>query len=267
MTLKPQSSSVNGRLWGARAHDWAAIQEATVKPVYDAVFQHTAVGNDTRYLDVGCGAGGAAQLAAERGARISGIDAADTLIAIARERVPRGDFHIGDLEALPFESAAFDVVTGFNAFQYAANPAVALAEAKRVTRKTGLIVIMTWGMPEGMPAAALVAALRPLLPPPPPGAPGPFALSEEATLRAFALEAGLSPVELFDVDSPWIYPDEETAIRGLNSSGVSARAMENSSEAEVSDAHRQALAQFRQADGSYRIGAWFRCLLARPSHQ
>ena len=79
---------------------------------------------------------------------------------------------------------------------------------------------MTWGVPEGMQAAALVGALRPLLPPPPPGAPGPFALSNEATLRAFAASAGLTPIEVFDVDSPWAYPDETTAVRGLNSSGA-----------------------------------------------
>jgi len=165
---------------------------------------------------------------------------------------------------LPFDDATFDVVTGFNSFQYAANPAVALGEARRVTKAEGVIVIMTWGVPEGMQAAALVAALRPLLPPPPPGAPGPFALSDDATLRAFAASAGLTPIEVFDVDSPWAYPDETTAVRGLNSSGVSTRAMENSSEAAVSEAHREALAPFVSRTGSYRIGASFRCLLARP---
>ena len=264
MELKPQSSPVNGRLWGARARDWADIQEGTVKAVYEAVLKRTGVGPGTRYLDVGCGAGGAVQLAAAQGAHVSGIDAADTLLAIARERTPEGDFHIGDLEALPFDDATFDVVTGFNSFQYAANPAVALGEAKRVTKAKGMIMVMTWGLPEGMQAAALVAALRPLLPVPPPGAPGPFALSDEATLRAFAAAAGLMPIEVFDVDSPWSYPDEATAVRGLNSSGVSARAMDNSSEAAVSEAHTQALAPFRRADGGYLIGASFRCLLAQP---
>lgn len=264
MDLKPQSSPTNGRLWGARARDWADIQEATVKSVYEAVLDRTKVGSGTRYLDVGCGAGGAAQLASVRGARVSGIDAAENLISIARERTPAGDFQIGDLEALPYADATFDVVTGFNSFQYAANPAVALGEARRVAKPHGMIVVMTWGAHEGMEAADLVGALRPLLPPPPPGAPGPFALSDEAVLRAFAASADLTPIEVFDVDSPWVYPDEATALRGLNSPGVAVRAMENSSEAAVTDAHKKALARFRQSDGSYRIGAFYRCLLARP---
>ena len=64
MQLKPQSSPLNGRLWGARARDWAALQEIQCIPVYEAVMQRTAVGPGTRYLDVGCGAGTAAHMAA-----------------------------------------------------------------------------------------------------------------------------------------------------------------------------------------------------------
>jgi len=225
--------------------------------------QRTGVGPGTRYLDVGCGAGLAAGLAADRGARVFGIDAAEAMVEIARQNSPGGEFHVGDLEALPFADADFDVVTGFNAFQYAANPTVALKETRRVTKAGGWIVVMTWGPPEGMAAASLVKALGPLLPPPPPGAPGPFALSDQTTLRAFVADAGLEPVEVFDVDSDWAFRDEAKALRALNASGVSARAMDHSGEAAVTEAHRKALAPFRQADGRYIMGASFRCLLAR----
>ena len=262
--LKPRTSTINGRLWGVRARDWANLQEGNTRPVYDAVFGRAGVKASTRYLDVGCGAGMAAQMASALGARVAGIDASEALLAIARERTPGGDFRIGDLEALPFSDRCFDVVTGFNSFQYAGNPGSALAEARRVADLDGVVVVMTWGEPDGMPAASLVTALRPLMPPPPPGAPGPFALSDEAALRKFAEDAGLRPVEVFDVDSPFQYPDLDTGLRALNSSGVAARAMENSSAEAVSEAHREALAPFRQADGSYRVAARFRCLLARP---
>jgi hypothetical protein len=66
------------------------------------------------------------------------------------------------------------------------------------------------------------------------------------------------------VNSPWFYPDEATALRGINSSGVAFRAIEHSGEKAVFDAHRAALASFRQPDGSFRIGANFRCLVATP---
>jgi SAM-dependent methyltransferase len=259
---RPRTGEINARLWGARANDWAEVQEGTCRPVYLAVFKRTGLKPGTAYLDAGCRAGMAAQIAAEGGAQVSGLDAAPDLLVIARSRVPTGDFHLGDLESLPFPDKKFDLVTGFNSFQYAGNPGFALGEARRVTKPRAHVVVMTWGKPEGMEAASLVGALRPLLPTPPPGAPGPFALSDEAALRDFATGAGLEPLEVFDVDSTWRYPDLSTALRGLRSSGIAVRAIENSSEEAVNEAHLKALMPFRQSDGSYRIGAIFRCLLA-----
>jgi hypothetical protein len=100
-----------------------------------------------------------------------------------------------------------------------------------------------------MEAASLVATLKPLLQPPPPGAPGPFALSDETALRSFAAAAALEPLDF--------------ALRGLRSSGVAARAIENSSTEAVDEVHTKALMPFRQPDGSYKVGATFRCLVTR----
>jgi ubiquinone/menaquinone biosynthesis C-methylase UbiE len=98
---------------------------------------------------------------------VSGVDAAEAMLSIARSRVPTGDFREGDLEELPFADESFDVVTGFNSLQYAGNPVAALREAGRVAKRGGFVVIMTFGEPEGMEVAALLTALKPLLPPPP----------------------------------------------------------------------------------------------------
>lgn len=261
--LKPRTAMANGRLWDARAADWSDLQEPQFRPIYEAVFKRAALQSGTQYLDVGCGSGLAVQMAAKLRAKVSGIDAAPALLEIAKARSPETDLHLGDLEELPFADHRFDLVTGFNAFQYAGNPALALGEARRVAKPGAMVVIVTWGPPEGMQAASLVAALRPVLPPPPPGAPGPFALSDEATLRAFAAQAGLVPGEMFDVESPWHYASLEHGLRGLKSAGVGVRAIEHSGEDKVDDAHRQALAPFAQADRSYRIAATFRCLMTR----
>lgn len=185
------------------------------------------------------------------------------LLEIAQERVPDANFCRGDLETLPHANASFDLVTGFNAFQFVASPARALVEAARVVRPGGAVVVVAWGEPQNMPAASVITALRPLLPPPPPNAPGPFALSDKAALTGFAEAAGLQPAQVFDVDSPFTYPDLPTALRGLNSSGVAAAAMERAGEEAVSAAHAAALAPFRQSDGCYHVPAHFRCLIAR----
>lgn len=260
----PRTSESNGRLWGARARDWAEIQEGQFRSAYEAVFDWYGLKTRAAYCDVGCGSGMAAQLAAARGATVSGIDAAENLLGIARNRVPDGDFRQGDLEALPFADGAFDLVTGFNSFQYAADPVAALREARRVAKPTGRIVVMTWGTPEGMEAAALVTALRPLLPPPPPGAPGPFALSDPAALRDFATQAGLVPLEIHDVPCVWRYGSLDRALRGLGSSGVAVRAAELAGQTAVDRANATALKPYRQRDGSYELRAAFRWLAASP---
>jgi SAM-dependent methyltransferase len=69
-----------------------------------------------------------------RGAKVSDTDAAEALLEIARRRTPEGDFRCGDMEELPFAAQSFEAVTGFNSLQYAGNPAVALREARRVSR-------------------------------------------------------------------------------------------------------------------------------------
>lgn len=260
-----RSGEVNGRIWGARASDWALIQEPQCAGGYHAVFDKVPVGSRTRLLDAGCGAGMALQIAAELGAAVAGIDASPALLEIARDRLPGARLEQGDLEALPFEDDSFDVVTGFNAFQYAADPVAALREARRVVRPGGKVFVMTWGEPAGMEAAALVAALKPLLPPPPPGAAGPFALSEPGKLEELAALSGLTPREVFDVACPWTYPDLATALRGLGSSGIAFKAAETSGQAALDAAHEAALAPFIQPDGSYRIGARFRILVAEKA--
>jgi ubiquinone/menaquinone biosynthesis C-methylase UbiE len=260
---RPQTSAVNAQLWGSRARDWAELQEGQCRPVYLAAFERLGLGAGWTHLDMGCGAGMAAQLSAGRGADVHGLDASPNLLAIARERLPFAEFLPGDLEALPYADDSFDLVTGFNSFQYAGNPGVALTEAKRVAGPGGQVLIMTWGEPEGMEAASLIRALGPLMPPPPPGAPGPFALSDETALRAFASGADLEPQTVFDVPSPWHYADLTTALRAQLSSGVAARAIAHSGEEAVQAAYSRALEPFRQPDGSYTVGASFRCLAAR----
>ena len=91
------TSERNGRLWGVQARDWAEVQEGQFAPAFHAVLAHAGVGSGTRHLDAGCGAGMAAALSASLGVRVAGVDAAEGMLAIARERTPSGDFRQGDL--------------------------------------------------------------------------------------------------------------------------------------------------------------------------
>ncbi len=98
--------------------------------------------------------------------------------------------------------------------------------------------------------------------PPPPGGGGPFALSEESNLRAFAEAGGLTPLEVADVGTLWHYPDLGTALRGMKSSGVAVKAAEHSGEDALPTAMTQFLMPFRKSDGSFAFGAQARYLFA-----
>lgn len=256
------SAQLQGELWGARARDFAT-QEPKVMPLYDAVIDELRIGPGIRLLDVGCGPGLFLKLAEQRGATVSGLDAAQPSIEIARERLPTADLVVGDMERLPFADRSFDVVTGFNAFQFATAPGRALAEAARVSVAGAPVVIATWGRPEQCEAAAYVRELGALLAPPPPGAPGPFALSEPGAIEQLAALGGLCAGPRREVPCVWEYPDEPALLRAFRSPGFAIRAMRTVGEPAVTTAILRAVAPFRLSDGSYRLENVFTYVVAR----
>ena len=249
------SAAIQGKLWGARAGDWAAVQEQTALPLFGAVLDAARVTQGTRLLDAGCGAGLAALLAALRGADVAAIDASAALLAIARERLPHADVREADLENLPFDDARFDAVVAVNSVFFAADMAAALRELARVARPGGRIVVTSWGPAEQCDYAAVITALGPLMPPPPPGAPpggGPFALAAPGALDAVLAGAGLQPIDRGSVSCPFVYPNAEVSWRGQSSSGVAQRAIETSGEERVRAAVQEADRAHTRADGSVR---------------
>jgi SAM-dependent methyltransferase len=261
VTTAPGSAETHGRLWGARARD-ATTVELRMVALYEAILDDFEVGTGTRVLDVGCGTGFFLRLAAQRGATAAGIDAAAPFIEIARGRVPDAKLVTGQMEALPFPDDAFDIVTAFNAFRFAADAGNCLREAGRVACAEAPIVIATWGRPEQCEAAAYVESVRAVLPPPSPGAPDPFALSEPSALEALAASGGLTPVVRRDVECIWSFPDEVTLLRGLMSTGFAVRAIDGIGEERVAAAVLEAVAPYRTSDGAYRLENVFTYLIA-----
>jgi SAM-dependent methyltransferase len=257
------SAQIQGDLWGARAREWADLQESSFRQLYDAAFNAAKVGASSAVLDVGCGAGLALQIAHARGAKVSGLDATAGLVEIARSRCPGADIRIGESEELPFGDDSFNVTTGFNSFQYATDPVRALSEAKRVTKPNGSVVVAVWGAADKCELAPYLAAVGKLLPPPPPGAPGPFALSAPGALEALVSKAGLKPEGVTSVVTAMRFPDEETTVRGLLASGVAERAIRNSGEDAARKGVSDAVRQSRKADGSYEFNNEWRFLLSR----
>jgi len=258
------SAAVHGPLWGERAADWAEHTAAHTIPAWNAVAEATEIGEGTRVLDVGCGSGEFCAMVAERGGIPSGIDAAEGMIEVARSRLPDADLRVGAMESLPWPDDSFDVVTGFNSFQFAADIRVALAEAKRAAKPGGLVSVCRWGAPEDNQLYAVLAAIGELQPPPPAGVPRP---GDQVHAGAGALEpvveeAGLEPLRAGEVEILIEAPDDETLARALLAPGGVIPAIEHSGEEAVRNAVIESAEPFKQPDGSYRIENRFRYLIS-----
>jgi SAM-dependent methyltransferase len=256
------NAAIQGDLWGTQARDWAEAQEPLMRSLYAAVLEGCAPKRGALLLDVGCGSGLFCAMALERGLVPAGIDAAEPLLAIARERFPGIRFDQGDMDNLPYPDASFDLVAGNNSFQYAADPVAALREACRVMKPAALLSIQVWGAAERCDMSSYMAALGSVLPPPPAGAPGPFALSVPGALESLVERAGLVPVRAADVDVVFDFTDAATAMRALKASGPAIRAIRHAGDAAVTDAVAAAMAPYRGPDGHFRFNNQFRYLIA-----
>lgn len=256
------SQAIQAKLWGQRPKDWAAFQEPTVKSCYEFALDFIKLKPTDKLLDVGCGTGFFISLAAKSGADITGFDATAPFIEEAKQRNPSVTFFTGEMEELPFADNSFDVVTGFNSFQYAADVKNALKEAKRVLKNKGKLVAMIWGEKEDCEATTYLKAIGSLLPPPPPGAPGPFALTENHLLETILEEMGLKVLVSSDEESIWDYPDVETAMKGLLSAGPAAKAIENSGYEKSYQTTMESAKPFIKSDGHVVYKNKFRVVIA-----
>jgi SAM-dependent methyltransferase len=257
------SAEKQGKLWGAAVADYAEINEGFFFPFWEDMMAAMGVGPGSRFLDAGCGPGGGAKLAADKGAHVSGLDASDAMIAYARKRMPEGDFRVGDLEDLPFETNSFDAVMASNSVQYAENPVAALQEIRRVCSPEGKITVCTWDVAEKNEQRFVIKAINSIMPEPPKG-PGAFTLAEEGVLEALVEKGGLTVIGGGSTDAPYVYPDPEIAWRGQTSGGPMQRAIEIVGEEAVRKALMPVYEKQRTPSGEVRFNNAFRFVTAIP---
>ncbi|MEZ5400281.1 MAG: class I SAM-dependent methyltransferase [Bryobacteraceae bacterium] len=149
----------------------------------DEFFRHLKIESGTSLLDVACGAGQLALIAARAGVRTTGCDIATNWLEKARVRAIAEGLHIafreGDAEELPFPDASFDAVASIFGAMFAPRPATVAAEMARVCRRGGKIAMANWTA-SGFIGRMFKAIARHIAPP---GMPSPVLWGDEAVVR------------------------------------------------------------------------------------
>jgi SAM-dependent methyltransferase len=191
------------------------ISTRLVAPLLDAAL----VDRGTRVLDVASGPGYVAAAAAERGASVIGVDIAEGMIALARERHPQLDFRFGNAEELPFADGSFDAVVGNFVLLHVGRPERAVSEFARVMDAGGRVALTVWDFPDRarfhgvlLDAVAEAGAVPPNdIPVGPPI----FRFSDEEEFAGLLREQGLDDIGVRTVSFSHTLPSPDALWRGL----------------------------------------------------
>ncbi|WP_239461314.1 methyltransferase domain-containing protein [Occallatibacter savannae] len=154
-----------------------------LEPDAHLFFRRIGVEPGQKVLDVGCGTGQLALIAARAGAVVTGCDIATNSLERARSRALQeklaATFDEGDAEALPYPDAHFDVVTSLVGAMFAPRPDLVASELVRVCKPGGKIAMANW-TPQGFVGQMFKIIARYIAPN---GMPSPVLWGDQATVH------------------------------------------------------------------------------------
>lgn len=156
-----------------------------------------------RVLDLGCGTGYAARLAADivgPGGSIVGLDISQKMIDVASRRTnalgfTQVSFQTCDITHLPFPDDSFDAATARFSLMFVPDVENTLSETHRVLKNGGRLVASVWAEPEKNPLPRNVLKQYFDLPPADPAVPGPFRFAKSGDLSRLLSAAGFTEIE------------------------------------------------------------------------
>ena len=201
-------SSESATAWSTVAEGWErrdAWLSTGARPITEQLLGALDPRPGDAVLDIGCGTGEVGLRVAERvgpDGRVLLTDQSPGMIEVAGRRsdgLGNVELSVMDAQALDLDDASIDRAVSRFAFMLMDDPALALAETRRVVRAGGRLAFAvwtsgaenTWGSTAGRTLVELGLAE-----PPEPDAPGPFRLADPERLRALVVGAGFGEPEL-----------------------------------------------------------------------
>ncbi len=134
-----------------RSYDEAAAEFSAARARFwdELAYLREHINTGDRVLDIGCGNGRFFPLVEKSGGKYTGIDYSEGLIGEARRLHPEGAFVAGDATALPFTDGAFNIAYSFATIHHIPGDEMRtqfVAEAARILRPDGLLVLTTWNL-------------------------------------------------------------------------------------------------------------------------
>lgn len=223
MTDKAEYHRASHAVWEAMAAGWDERHdyiESSARPVTEAMVRALAPEPGDTVLDIAAGtgvAGFAASPLVGDGGLVIVSDFSTAMVAAAARHA--GQLGLGNVETrvldaldLDLDDEAVDGVLCRWGYMLMPDPAVALAETRRVLRSGGRLSLAVFGAAEENPWAALparVLARRGHLPANAAWSPGILALSDPARLEELLVAAGFSEVRIDAVEFTWRYADAD----------------------------------------------------------
>jgi ubiquinone/menaquinone biosynthesis C-methylase UbiE len=210
--------------------------------------------NGEAVLDVGCGTGIAALAAADRvgpAARVAAVDINPAMLAVARGKSDRIEWHEAPAETLPFDDHSFDAVMCQFALMFLADRTTALREMRRVARPGGQIGLLVWDSVANSPGYDI---LIPLLgevvgPEAAEALSAPFCLGARADIETELTRAGLSPARILTLNGTARHASLDGWIDTEIGGWTLAETVSDMQKARLKTLVKDRLARFQDPDG------------------
>jgi SAM-dependent methyltransferase len=179
----PELADKHRAMWASG--DYPKLAGELVAPLGPVLVEACHIGPGDRVLDVGAGTGNAAIPAALTGASVVASDLTPELLERGRVEADRRGIDLqwreANAEAMPFADDQFDIVMSCIGVMFAPHHQPAADELVRVCAPGGTIGLINW-TPEGL-VGQLFTAMKPHVPPPPPGVRPPPLWGDEDHVR------------------------------------------------------------------------------------